>query len=125
MFFGLAFLAAVIEAAVGYPDLVYRTIGHPVTWIARLITWADDTWNAEGGDDSEARLQGVVLVVLLVAGCLLGGLIVSRLLLHLLPYYVGLLILAVLTSTLVAQRSLEQHVTAVADALDVRGLDAG
>ena len=125
MFFGLAFLAAVIEAAVGYPDLVYRWIGHPVTWIARVISWADDTWNSEGGDDSEARLQGVVLVLLLVGGCLLGGLIVSRLLLHLLPYYVGLLILAVLASTLLAQRSLEQHVTAVADALDVRGLEAG
>jgi adenosylcobinamide-phosphate synthase len=125
MFFGLALLAAVIEAAAGYPDLVYRTIGHPVTWIARVITWADDTWNAEGGDDMEARLQGVVLVVLLLAGGLLGGLIVSRLLLHLLPYYVGLLILAVLASTLVAQRSLAQHVIAVADALDVRGLEAG
>jgi len=125
MFFGLAFLAAVIEAAAGYPDLVYRTIGHPVTWIARVISWADDTWNSEGGDDSETRLQGVVLVVLLLAGCLLGGLIVSRILLHLLPYYVGLLILAVLASTLVAQRSLSQHVVAVADALDARGLEAG
>jgi adenosylcobinamide-phosphate synthase len=125
MFFGLAFLAAVIEAVVGYPDLVYRTIGHPVTWIARVISWADDTWNAEGGDDVEARLQGVALVVLLLAACLLGGLIVSRILLHLLPYYVGLLILAVLASTLLAQRSLAQHVVAVADALDARGLEAG
>ena len=32
-------LPALIEAGVGYPDVVYRAIGHPVTWIGRLIAW--------------------------------------------------------------------------------------
>ena len=49
MFVGLALLAAVIEAVIGYPDRLFRAIGHPVTWIARVITWADRTWNSGGG----------------------------------------------------------------------------
>jgi adenosylcobinamide-phosphate synthase len=42
-----------------------------------------------------------------------------------LPAPVALVILAGLASTLVAQRSLYEHVAAVADALDARGLEAG
>ena len=34
----LTLLALLIELAVGYPDRLFRAIGHPVTWIGRLIT---------------------------------------------------------------------------------------
>lgn len=125
MFFGLALLAALIEAVVGYPDFVYRLIGHPVTWIARLITWGDERWNSGGNSDVQQRLQGVALLLLLVAASLLAGLIIWHLLFHLLPQIAALVAGAVLASTLVAQRSLDTHVTAVADALEVRGLQAG
>jgi len=125
MFVGLALVAALVEAAVGYPNLVYRAIGHPVTWIARVITWADERWNSDMDSDINQRLQGVALVLLLLAASLIGGLLVSRALYFMLPKFVGLFAVAVLASALLAQRSLEQHVVAVADALDARGLEAG
>src|SRR5437764_1277754 len=46
MFADLALVAVVIEAMVGYPDALYRLIGHPVSWMGRFITWCDDTWNS-------------------------------------------------------------------------------
>jgi adenosylcobinamide-phosphate synthase len=124
MFVGLALLAAAIEAALGYPDRLFRTIGHPVTWIARVIAWGDRAWNSAGDTDFQQRLQGVALLLLLVAGSLLTGLLISRLLYLVLPAIVALVVLAVLASTLLAQRSLHLHVAAVADALEGRGLAA-
>jgi adenosylcobinamide-phosphate synthase len=36
-----------IEFCCGYPAALYRAIGHPVTWIGRLIAWLDRTLNRE------------------------------------------------------------------------------
>src|SRR5262245_30604381 len=60
MFAGLALIAAAFEAAVGYPDVIFRAIGHPVTWIGRLIAWADRVWNSEDDSPAEQRVQGIV-----------------------------------------------------------------
>jgi adenosylcobinamide-phosphate synthase len=125
MFAGLALIAAVLEAAIGYPDVVFRTIGHPVTWMGRLIAWADRTWNSEDDSPAEQRTQGIVFVLLLVALSLLVGFILSRLCELLLPGLLALLLTALLASSLLAQRSLYAHVQAVADALGSKGLVAG
>ncbi|MDP3553787.1 MAG: cobalamin biosynthesis protein, partial [Methylocystis sp.] len=37
MNFGVALLALAIEAGAGYPDAIFRRIGHPVTWMGALI----------------------------------------------------------------------------------------
>ena len=118
MFAALALLAAVIEAVVGYPDAIYRAIGHPVTWIGRLIAWCDRAWNSERGSFEVRRLAGVATVVLLL-GVSIG---VGLLLMYALPHVV---LVAILGSSLLAQRSLDTHVVAVAEALEKDGIDAG
>src|SRR6185437_13096795 len=114
MFVDLALLAVVIEAVVGYPDRIYRAIGHPVTWIARVITWADEAWNSDDDSESWRRHRGITLLALLVGGAFLFGILVSALLYFLLPTILGFIACAVLASSLLAQRSLESHVVAVA-----------
>jgi adenosylcobinamide-phosphate synthase len=114
-----------IEAAAGYPDRLFRAIGHPVTWIARVITWADRMWNSGSASDLQQRLQGVLLILLLVGSCLLAGLLIVDVLHLLLPAALAFAACALLASTLLAQRSLDSHVTAVADALEKQGLAAG
>ena len=37
----IALLAVLFERAVGYPDRVVKVVGHPVTWIGRLIDGLD------------------------------------------------------------------------------------
>jgi len=122
---GLALIAAVVEAAVGYPDILYRVIGHPVTWMGRLIAWADKTWNSEDDSPIEQRTHGIVFMLLLVVLGLLVGFIISRLCYLLLPHLLALLLSAVIASSLLAQRSLHAHVQAVADALGSKGLIGG
>lgn len=116
MFFGTALAAVVFEALAGYPDAVFRAIGHPVTWLGRLIAWCDRTWNSEQDAYETRRAWGVATVLLLVAVSFVAG----NLLMWLLPA----LLCGVLASCLLAQRSLHQHVEAVAAALEHDGIEA-
>lgn len=113
----LALIAVALEAIAGYPDAVYRAIGHPVTWIGRLIAWCDATWNSPDRTAEERRLWGVATLLLLIV----VSVAVGRMLEHFLP----LVLCAILGSSLIAQRSLYQHVAAVAEALETGGLAAG
>ena len=56
----IAFLALVIEARLGYPDALFRLIGHPVTWIGRLISFLDRTLNRATDTDATRRMRGAV-----------------------------------------------------------------
>src|SRR5262249_44345970 len=117
----LTLLALLIEILFGYPERVSRAIGHPVTWMGRLISFLDNRFNR--GDDTEARRRwgAVSLLVLLVVVGVISFFIEVALLL--LPF--GLIALALFASTLLAQRSLFVHVAHVADALEEGGLAAG
>ncbi|MBS0547081.1 MAG: cobalamin biosynthesis protein CobD [Proteobacteria bacterium] len=117
MSFELALVAVAVEAIVGYPDAVYRAIGHPVTWIGRLIAWCDRTWNSPDQSPDERRLWGVATLALL----LLVSIVAGRVLEALLP----MAVCAVLASSLLAQRSLHRHVADVADGLERGGLVDG
>jgi adenosylcobinamide-phosphate synthase len=117
MSFGLALMAGAVDAAVGYPNILYRAIGHPVTWMGRFITWADGQWNSEQDPPDQRRLHGVLLVVALLILSLLSGLAIAWLCRAALPPLLAFIAIAILASSLVAQRSLYEHVEAVADAL--------
>ncbi|AXO68430.1 cobalamin biosynthesis protein CobD [Agrobacterium tumefaciens] len=122
MFFALAFLSLVIERLTGYPDWLFNRIGHPVTWIGSLIALLDKKWNRESASFSQRKAAGVwALVVILGLTAILAWFAQSALLL--LPF--GLLAVAILGASLPAQKSLEQHVEAVAAALERDGVDGG
>ncbi len=118
----LTFLALLIEALVGYPDRLVRAIGHPVTWIGALIARLDAGLNRPSLSPGARRVAGVVSLAIIVAVAAAAGVIVERGLL-LLPF--GILLAALAASALIAQRSLYEHVAAVATALERDGLAAG
>ncbi|WP_421925634.1 adenosylcobinamide-phosphate synthase CbiB [Neoaquamicrobium sediminum] len=120
MFVLIAFLALLIETGLGYPDRLFRAIGHPVTWIGRLISWMDGRFN-RAASPSTRRMAGIAALLTLLAVSIAAGLVLQRLL----AGWAGLLLLAVLASSLLAQRSLRIHVESVAAALETGGLDAG
>ncbi|MCV3208880.1 adenosylcobinamide-phosphate synthase CbiB [Mesorhizobium sp. YC-39] len=123
MSFLIAFLSLAIEFALGYPDWLLRSIGHPVTWFGRLISFLDARLNRATDSDALRRRRGVhaLLVIVLVPAVI--ALILEILLWQILPF--GLLIVAVLATSLLSQKSLAEHVEAVADALDNGGLAVG
>jgi adenosylcobinamide-phosphate synthase len=118
----LTLLALLIEATVGYPQAVVRVIGHPVMWIGHLIGWLDRSLNKES--DTAARRRGMGFVTL---ACTIGvpGILAYAIQTQLLLLPLGYVWVAVLASTLVAQRSLYEHVARVAEALENDGLDGG
>ncbi|KRA75520.1 adenosylcobinamide-phosphate synthase [Caulobacter sp. Root656] len=114
-------LALGLEALLGYPAALNRLAGHPVAWPAALIEGLERRWNRPAASDRRRRLQGVVLVVLLVAASVLLGAAVRSLLGASLP---GLALAALVATVGLAQRSLHDHVAAVLTPLQAGDLPA-
>jgi adenosylcobinamide-phosphate synthase len=115
MSIALAFFALLVEAILGYPDWLVRTIGHPVTWMGRLIGVLDRGLNRQTAPGFTRRLSGLLAILLIVVVAGLAGHLLERSLLRL-PF--GFALAAIAGSTLVAQRSLYHHVRRVAVALE-------
>lgn len=118
----IAFIALVVELPLGYPDRIYRAIGHPVTWIGRLISFMDAHLNRNNQTDIAQRLWGIValaIIILVPASVALGINILLG------NSVFALLLTAIIGSSLLSQQSLAMHVQAVADALDTGGLRSG
>jgi adenosylcobinamide-phosphate synthase len=125
-FWDLTLLAGALlaEAAIGYPPALFRAIGHPVVWMGGLIAWLDTKLNHKAAADGRRRVAGIAAVAVLLAASVLPAALLQGGARHLLGG-VSVLPLALLASSLLAQRSLFQHVRDVADALDQTGLAGG
>jgi adenosylcobinamide-phosphate synthase len=124
MFATLALTALLIEATAGYPKRLFAAIGHPVTWIGSLLAWCERRGNRSKLTFAERRRNGIAALLLALAATLAAsGAVVF--LNGALPGVAGSLICALFASTLLAQRSLAEHVRAVADNLENKGLSAG
>jgi adenosylcobinamide-phosphate synthase len=118
----LTLLALLIELMVGYPDWLVRAIGHPVTWMGALIGGLDQAGNRDGADPKLRRMMGILAMAILIT--LTSGMAwLAQHNLLMLPF--GIAAVALLASTLLAQRSLHDHVARVAAALEREGFAAG
>jgi len=115
MFATLALLAMLIELVFGYPQRVVDAIGHPVTWMGALIRALDRSLNHDSAAPDRQRAAGIVAVLCLLV--IVGAIaFVLEHELSRLPY--GVFAVALLASSLIAQRSLHRHVAAVAIELE-------
>lgn len=120
----LLVVALGVEAAFGWPQPLFRAIRHPVVWIGALIGVLERHLNRPAWRGWQRRLGGIIgLVVLLVAVWYAASLI--RSVIHALLPGDGWIVEAVLAASLLAQRSLWDHVIAVARGLEQGGLDGG
>lgn len=114
-------VALLVDAAIGWPARLYAAIGHPVTWIGRLVALLDARLNRESDADAMRRFAGVfvafatigaaAILAALIAAALPGGL-------------AGVLLTGLLAWPLVAARSMHEHVAAVADPLAAGDIEA-
>jgi adenosylcobinamide-phosphate synthase len=111
----LTLLALLIELSLGYPDRLVRAIGHPVIWMGALIAALDRGLNRETTAPGLRRAAGFLALAILVTAVGAIAWAVGYSLAEI-PY--GALAAALVASTLLAQRSLYQHVARVADALE-------
>lgn len=118
---GMVALAIVLEQIFGYPKPIYRRIGHPVEWIGALVARLDQWLNLPERDAGENRWRGIVAELTLIAAVLAVTLPIAYILRS---ATLGWIAEAALASTLIAQRSLRDHVKAVVEGLDY-ALDLG
>lgn len=112
----LLLAALVIEAALGYPQGLYARIGHPVTWLGGLIGQLDRDFNRQDLAFAVRRRKGVAALAMLLGATMALSLALA-LFFHLFGAF-GILPMALLASSLLAQRSLYEHVARVAEALE-------
>ena len=114
-------LALAIERQAGYPQKLAATIGHPVMWFGKLISFCETRLNTPQRTPAQRKLAGIVALGLL----LLSVLIVTvgiRTILSWIP--LGWVIEMLLATAFLAQKELARAVTAVSDALR-QSLSAG
>lgn len=139
----VAVVALLADAAFGYPDRLFRLIGHPVVWIGTLIGWLDrrfnramvpdprrrlnvpDTSRRAGGIVPLGRVRGIVSLLVLAGVPTLVAWLVERACLGILPHDSAVLVLGIVAGSLSAQRSLFTYVRDVLRALEQGGLGAG
>ena len=98
-------LGMILDALLGEPKWLWSRIPHPAVLMGRLIGWADETLNFGAG----RKAKGILTVAMLV---LLG--VTAGLILQAIP---GTFVDVIVLGNLLAQRSLSDHVMAVARGL--------
>ena len=111
--------ALAFDALIGDPDWLWRRLPHPVALIGSFIGLLDRSLNLDTRSPAQRKFAGVsVVVLLLVTSALVGFLI--EFVLRQIPF--GNVLLGLAASTLIAQRSLYQHVARVRAAFADGGL---
>jgi len=107
-------VAMAVDALLGWPDGLFARIGHPVTWLGRLIALLDARWNRSADLSSKRRAAGAVAALIVIA--LASGLALA--VQAALPSsWGGIIVMGILAWPFIALRSLYDHVAAVARAL--------
>ena len=115
-------MALALDAAWGYPPWVYAAVGHPVSWMGRLIAWCEARWNEPRWSFSRRRLHGAIALAAVLAVTGAACITLTAVINQVVPAPFNVLLLGAAASTLIAQRSLYEHVGAVAAALEGPGL---
>ncbi|HEY7638721.1 MAG TPA: adenosylcobinamide-phosphate synthase CbiB [Steroidobacteraceae bacterium] len=114
-----AVLAA--EACCGYPQALYARISHPVVWIGRFIEILERRWNDPARSDAVRRMLGIVATLIVAGGAAAVGYAIQAGAREL-PF--GAILLVVIATAGLAQRSLYTHVRDVMQPLARNDLTA-
>lgn len=118
----MLFLALALDGVLGEMPWLFRWVPHPVVAIGRLIAALERRLNRPDRSDGARRWRGVLTAAGLTVGALAVGGAVAFLA-RTLPH--GWIVEVFLMAALLAQRSLFDHVSDVAWALEEEGLEAG
>lgn len=121
LFAGAMAVALAVDAIVGWPAWIYARIGHPVTWIGRLIKGIDESWNVATDGLLLRRVKGAAGSLIVLAAAVVPALLLQM---ALPPSWTGTVLIGILAWPLVALRSLYDHVSAVAEPLERNDLPA-
>ena len=116
-------VAIVLDALLGEPDWVWRKVPHPVVWFGNAIGWFDRRFNKPNEQSPFAGRSIGLVIILFLAGS--GGAMAWILQDALISLgWAGFALLAILSSVLIAQKSLYDHVLAVQKPLAANDIES-
>lgn len=104
-----------VESLFGWPDWLYRRIGHPVVWLGAVVTRLEKALNTEAFAIPIRFVLGAAMTLCLISVVAAGAWAIQS---TLPATGMGLACQAVLASSLLAARSLRDHVRAVSQPLN-------
>ncbi|KWV53294.1 cobalamin biosynthesis protein [Bradyrhizobium macuxiense] len=113
-FAGAMAVAMAVDALIGWPVWLFARIGHPVTWLGRLINAVDTAWNRTSAPPALRRAAGIAAAILVIA---LAAALAWTIQIALPAGWTRIVLVGILAWPLVALRSLHDHVAAVANPL--------
>jgi adenosylcobinamide-phosphate synthase len=117
----IVIVALLIDALIGDPDWLWKRLAHPVVLIGALIGRLDRTLNRDDWSEARRKFTGILTVLVLIAATGIIGFFLEA---SLRQSWGGWIAISVLAATLIAQRSLYEHVARVRDAFAAGGLAA-
>lgn len=115
--------ALALDAWLGDPDWLWRRCPHPIVLYGRLINWLDQTVNKPKTTPARKKASGAVVIAASLVGVVALGWGLQKFLSGLGVY--GGIFMVILAATHIAQKSLYDHVHAVAVALREGGIENG
>jgi len=121
--FTILLIALLADRFIGDPETLWRRVPHPVVWVGMLIDVFERTFNHDTYSPLVRRVLGTLTIVILI----LFSMVVGYWLCIGLDYasIAGFLVEIAIVAVLIAQKSLADHVAAVADGLRLGGLEGG
>ena len=101
-------LALLIDRSIGDPDWIWRKVPHPVAAFGAGIKWFETRYNRKSMSSRRRKWCGISALLILLLATFIIGLVIYLLLLEL--GIAGIIIEALFASTLLAQKSLVDHV---------------
>jgi adenosylcobinamide-phosphate synthase len=115
--------ALILDRALGDPDGAWRRVPHPVVLFGKAVSFFEAHFNRKGLNDRDRRAYGMMTILALLIGSIIVGLLLTRLFAF--AGIFGILLEIVIVAVLLAQKSLADHVSAVAQGLRKDGIAGG
>ena len=116
-------VALILDRVIGDPDWLWRQLSHPVVLFGHAIAFAERRFNRPADAAATRRLKGQIAIAGLLLAAALCGWALARVFGGM--GMVGLVLEVLVVSVLLAQKSLADHVAAVATGLRENGLEGG
>jgi adenosylcobinamide-phosphate synthase len=116
-------IALLIDRVLGDPGWLWSKIPHPVVLFGKAIAFFDRQFNGRGLSDKDRRAYGILTILALLVASVLIGWMIHRVLSY--AGYFGIFVEILIVAVFLAQKSLADHVAAVAAGLRDGGLPGG
>lgn len=120
----LLVMALMLDAVIGEPEILWRRLPHPVVIFGRSISRLKSWGNRRDISGYARRCRGMIGISILIILAGLSASIVMAVTSVLAPQYGTMVIEVLIVGILVAGRSLDVHVRAVANALNAKDIEA-